>query len=157
MRDYITGILIVLFFMFFALVGLIYFVPTTTDPVKMAGEYHWLGIVDWNNDGSASIQSVANGEDIVIVLNPNDPIAKFYYEHHFSFDDTGNGQIDRDDVIYSRLRVISFKHGNRAFMVPLEAVGIHAIIYDKESPRMFSKVLLTGGETRIVIDDFQKD
>lgn len=131
-------------------------VPPTTDPMRMAGHYHWLAMVDWNGDSYVGIDSVADGQDVVILLHPNDPLASYYYQHQLSFDDNGDGMIDHMDLIYSNLRVANFHHGNVLSVVPLSQAGIHSIYFDNSSPRIFSKVIMTGGDARIVKDDLLK-
>lgn len=140
-------------------------------------DLEWLGIIDIEAGHEVTLNSILNGEDVVLVVDHASflyqelaqkiPQAKqlsveelFNLSNLHLFDDSADNMITAKDPIFKHLFIVKFyNNGTQDEIKSLSAAGIKAIGLDTNSINGNRTVLMTDGshKTLFSTDKFEKN
>lgn len=127
----------------------------TAEPVTFP-QLNWVGVVDYNNDGKATKQSILQGEDVLLRVRPPEApqhraITHPAVLHHG--DETKDHLITAHDPQYNRFQVLFIDPAAQSppALVPIHQLGIYGIRLNTLTPHGRHEVVLGDGTTRLIL------
>ncbi len=135
-------------------VYVVYNTPFTPSDVQLPN-LNWIGVIDYNNDGKVSKESIIKGEDLLIhAENPlNNNLNKISKLHHITDLDTSKDSVlTIHDPQYERLKVLFIEQTDElpSELRTLDQVGIYGIRLNKITSHRKHAVILGDSSERLI-------